>query len=176
MSLEPLQYPIGHFISPKQLDLSLIEKSLEILRNFPVELETLIAQFTPELWQTSYRPEGWTAAQLVHHIADSHMHSYLRFKFAALEDCPTIKAYNEGDWAEQIDATQSNVSASMSLIKGVHQRMVDFLESLDKNAYSRSFFHPEMNDKVPIFEAIPMYAWHSKHHLGHLQIIFRQKP
>ena len=173
MNIEQLKFPIGEFISPKDVDLKLIQKSITTLEIFPQQLEELVQNFNPHHWNTPYREGGWTAAQVVHHLADSHMHSYIRFKLAALEDSPTIKAYEEKDWAIQADAKDTDVSSSMAILKGVHARLVHFLQHLDDAAYLKSYFHPEMNAYVPIYQAIPMYAWHSKHHLGHLQLIVK---
>ena len=173
MNIEQLKFPIGEFIPPQEVDLKLIQKSLTTLEVFPQQLEQLVQNFNPRHWNTPYREGGWTAAQVVHHLADSHMNSYIRFKLAALEDSPTIKAYEEKDWAKQVDATDINVSNSIAILKGVHPRLVRFLQHLDDAAYRRSYFHPEMNAYVPIYQAIPMYAWHSKHHLGHLQLIVK---
>ncbi|MGC6479852.1 MAG: YfiT family bacillithiol transferase [Flavobacteriaceae bacterium] len=173
MSLEALRFPIGKFNAPEGFDRVLIEQSIQELANFPTALVSLQQRFSSKLWQIPYREGGWTAAQVVHHLADSHMHSYIRFKLAALEDCPTIKAYEEKHWAEQLDASDSNIESSISILKGVHKRLVLFLQSLDEQALKRRYFHPEMNATVAIYEAIPMYAWHGKHHLGHLQLVLQ---
>ncbi|HHO55250.1 MAG TPA: putative metal-dependent hydrolase, partial [Trueperaceae bacterium] len=121
--------------------------------------------------ETSYREGAWTVRQIVHHIADSHMNSYIRFRWAITENEPTIKAYDENDWAKLVDAKNAPVELSLDLIKALHARWVWFLSELDANDYNKSFVHPESGEVVSLRQNLAYYAWHGQHHLAHIKIV-----
>ena len=116
-----------------------------------------------------YRPNGWTIAQVIHHLADSHMHSYLRFKHAILEDTPSIKNYEEAKWANLPDASTIEIDYSLNLIKALHFRWVFFLKELKFKDYKKSYFHRERNKYYPLDTTLLIYAWHCDHHLAHIK-------
>ena len=118
-----------------------------------------------------YRPEGWTGAQVIHHLADSHLNSYIRFKWALTEDNPTIKSYDEKLWAEMPDATEIDISGSVTLLEQVHNRLVKILRNMPEEEWNRTFHHPESGKDVRLDWNLGMYAWHGKHHLSHLGLI-----
>ena len=171
MDLEKLQYPIGHFICPEPISDKNVQEWISVLELFPDRLEKLINDFSNEQLDTSYRPGGWTVRQVVHHIADSHHHSYTRFKWALTEDRPLIKAYEEKDWAELFDAKTAPIALSLAYIKALHSKMVYLLKGLSKKDLQRVFIHPNGKMEVSIAENIGRYAWHSNHHYAHLELV-----
>ena len=167
-----LQYPIGAFEPITQLNKEARQKCIQRLKRFPKELHEFVAAFGDVAWNRSYRPNGWTAAQLVNHLADSHLHSYARFKHAVTEDTPTIKDYPEPLWAQLQEAQSADsVPASIQMLSGIHYRWVAFLEALEDGDFDRSFFHPETQTHHTLHTALAYYSWHCDHHLGHLKII-----
>jgi hypothetical protein len=122
---------------------------------------------TDEQLETPYRDGGWTVRQTVHHIADSHMNSYTRFRLALTEDKPTIKPYNEKDWAELIDARTGAIELSLSLIEAMHARWVMLLRSMAPEDFRRPFIHPEYGERRLDWNTL-LYGWHCRHHLAHI--------
>jgi hypothetical protein len=166
---EKLKYPIGKFQWIENPSQSQLENAIAILTSFSEDLEKIVSGLSEEILNKHYRPGGWTIAQVVHHLADSHMHCYLRMKHATLEDKPAIKDYNEGNWANTEDGTSTNISSSLDLIKALHKRWVVFLNSLEKQQWKRSYFHPEREKFYPLDTTVLLYAWHCEHHLAHIQ-------
>ncbi|MDW5289354.1 YfiT family bacillithiol transferase [Formosa sp. PL04] len=167
-TLEQLKYPIGQFQCPELITAKHLDNWIDVLNQFPTRLNALVKPLTDFQLDTEYRPGGWTIRQLVHHTADSHHHSYTRFKWSLTEDNPVIKAYNQDDWSNLEDAINAPVSMSLMHIEAVHKRLVYLLKSLNDKDLERSFIHPETNKKVTIKENIGMYAWHSSHHFTHI--------
>ncbi|WP_159024021.1 YfiT family bacillithiol transferase [Formosa sp. L2A11] len=167
-SLESQKYPIGHFECPNPITPKHIEHWIDVLDRFPKQLNGTVQPLTDFQLDTEYRPGGWTIRQLVHHIADSHHHSYTRFKWSLTEDNPVIKAYNQDDWSNLEDAIKAPVSMSLMHIEAVHKRLVYLLKSLNEDDLNKSFIHPETNEKVYVKENIGAYAWHSSHHYTHI--------
>jgi len=118
---------------------------------------------------TPYRPGGWTIKQVIHHIADSHMNAYSRFKMALTEDNPTIKPYDESAWAKLADASLA-IDSSMAIIKAVHFKWAVILESMTDEDFQKTYFHPEKKRSQTLAEVTLMYTWHSKHHLAHVHL------
>src|SRR5690606_40023431 len=115
-----------------------------------------------------YRPEGWTIRQLVHHCADSHMNSFIRFKLTLTEETPTIKPYLEDLWAELPDASHLPIDSSLDVLKGLHHRWTALLKSLTEEDLKRQFIHPETNERISLETNIGIYAWNGDHHLAHM--------
>ncbi|MEK9614191.1 MAG: putative metal-dependent hydrolase [Flavobacteriaceae bacterium] len=164
-----LNYPIGKYEWNDRPDDEDIKKAINLLETFPSILKETISTLSPETLMNKYRPKGWSIAQVVHHLCDSHMHCYLRMKHALLEDVPSIKDYNQADWAELPDASQTDLNVSLQLLSALHKRWTLFLNSLSKEDLTKSYFHPERAKQYPIGTAIMIYAWHSEHHLAHIQ-------
>ncbi|MEZ4887419.1 MAG: putative metal-dependent hydrolase [Chitinophagales bacterium] len=166
-TLEGLQYPIGRFKVPRGITSMFIEQCIAEIEALPQQIETAVAGFSESQLNTPYREGGWTVRQVVHHLADSHINSYVRFKWALTEDMPTIKAYNENTWAtlEDYDAP---VEVSVHLLKALHQRWGILLKSLTAEQLQLKFIHPESKAKIPLDVNIALYAWHGKHHLAHI--------
>lgn len=166
--IDQLRFPIGKFKAPENITSDDIEKWISELEQLPADYKDAINLLKPEQLNTPYRPEGWTLLQVVHHVADSHMNSYIRFKLAASEDSPTIKPYFEDRWAQFEDGKNAAVEISLTLLQGLHSRWVLFLRSLRPEDFNKGFVHPEHGKVVLLKEALGMYAWHGKHHLHHI--------
>lgn len=172
MPQKSLQYPIGPFQYTGTYTLEQIDLQVEILKQFPKDLKKVVNLLTPKQIDTPYREGGWTGRQLVHHLADSHMHAYLRTKFTLLEQDTVIKAYNEKDWADAKEMKNIPVSASLEILSGVHERWCAVFDSMDKEDFEKCYLHPEYRSKFPLHEVLHHYAWHSQHHLAHLHLLF----
>ncbi|MFX0558122.1 YfiT family bacillithiol transferase [Maribacter sp. CXY002] len=166
--LEKLRYPIGHFKVPESITDEMISIWIEVLETLPQRLTLLVGNFTEDQLETPYRPEGWTIRQLIHHIADSHHHSYTRFKWALTEKQPVIKAYEEKDWSKLSDAKTAPIQLSLTYLSALHAKLVFLLKGLTQDDLNRYYLHPEGNVQVSVAENIGKYAWHSNHHYAHI--------
>jgi uncharacterized damage-inducible protein DinB len=137
---------------------------IAVIEAAPARLRSAVAGLSGAQLDTRYR--NWTIRQIVHHLADSHVNSYVRFKWALTEDTPTIKAYDEGRWAALGDSRVGDVDAPLALLDGLHRRWVQLLRSLSEEQFRRAFIHPESQKTVPLSEALCYYAWHCRHHVG----------
>jgi len=172
---ELLRYPIGKYEWNTEPSKSALELAISTLNDFPAKLNELVSGLPKTTLLNRYRPDGWTIAQVIHHLADSHMHCYLRLKHAILEDTPTIKDYNESDWANTPDGASLSIAYSVSLIEALHQRWCVFLNSMEPSDFEKTYFHPERKKYYPIGTTLLLYAWHSNHHLAHLQIATKKE-
>jgi uncharacterized damage-inducible protein DinB len=161
------RYPIGKFQPPPNYTPDLRADFIRKIAETPAQLRAAIAGLSDQQLDHRYRDGGWTVRQVVHHLADSHMNSYLRFKFAVTEDEPTIKPYDEKVWAELADAAHGDLEMSLTLLEGLHQRWVLFLRSLNEAQFSRKFLHPEQGP-VTVDRTLALYAWHGRHHVAHI--------
>ncbi|ALI98519.1 YfiT family bacillithiol transferase [Rufibacter tibetensis] len=167
LPLEMLRYPIGRFTAPPLYRSAFVKQSLVALEALPGQLRAAVSSLSDEQLDTPYRPGGWTLRQVVHHIADSHINSYTRFRLALTEAHPVIKPYEESSWAYLHDARWADPALSLQLLETLHQRLVILLRSLCMEEWHRSFFHPQ-NGEIYLFQAAGMYAWHGAHHIGHI--------
>ncbi|MCB0447490.1 MAG: putative metal-dependent hydrolase [Gelidibacter sp.] len=167
--LHQLKYPIGTFETPETIDDTLITQWIEDIERFPERVEALTKNLTVEQLHWPYRPNGWNIKQVVHHCADSHMNSIIRFKLALTEDSPTIRPYYEDRWANLVDGNDTNLDNTLLLLKGLHAKLGMLLRSITKAQLSREFIHPEHGRRFRLDETIGMYAWHSNHHLAHIK-------
>ena len=167
--IEQLKYPIGRFREPKHGDAHQVANCIEVIRQFPEKLSAEVNALDPRELGKRYRPDGWTIKQVVHHCADSHMNSFIRFKLALTEDTPTIKPYEEGLWATLPDTVDSPIGSSLKLLEGLHERWVVLLQNLSGEALDRQFKHPEKAELVSLKTNIAIYAWHCEHHLAHVR-------
>ena len=174
-NLEQLKYPIGKFIKPEIISEHLILEWIETIEGLPEILYNLTKKISVEQLNWPYRPEGWNIKQVVHHLADSHMNSIIRFKLAMTEDTPTIKPYHEDRWASLIDAKEDDLRYTLSLLKGLHAKMGTLLRSFTKDDLKREFIHPEHGRRFSLEETIGIYAWHSKHHVTHIEQALKLK-
>lgn len=172
--LYKLCFPIGTFEMPKEVSDAQIQQWLKDIETLPQRLKTTVKDFTEAEWNSPYRPGGWTNKQLVHHVVDSHINSYVRFKWALTEDEPTIKAYEQADWAVLPDYAETPVEVSLQLLDLLHQRWMILLKNLSESQLQRGFIHPESQKRIGLIENIGIYAWHSNHHLAHIQAFSRR--
>ncbi len=167
VDIETLRYPIGRFAKSETYSSDEIKSCIQIISALPSKFINLMGSWDEEKLDTPYRPDGWTVRQLVHHVADSHINAYVRFRLALTEDNPTIKPYKEELWAELADAKSATADLSLQLMKQVHLRWVLLMNSLDAEDLARTYHHPETNRSIPLDEVIAQYAWHSEHHYQH---------
>ncbi len=166
--MENLKYPIGRLVIPETVNSDLIRQGIEDIASFPERLRRTVHNLSDEQLNTPYRPEGWTIRQVVHHCADSHMNSIIRFKLALTEDTPTIRPYYEDRWAELADSKTLDIEPSLRLLDGVHKRLDILLNSLVEDDMEKSFIHPEYNRSYTLAQNILNYGWHCNHHLAHI--------
>ena len=167
MNEEELKYPIGRFKLEGEITEEMISNYIRVLEEVPGELRNAVEGLTVEQLNTAYRPGGWNLKQVVHHVVDSHMHSYLRFKLALTEDEPTIKPYDEKKWAELSDSFNTSVSVSINLLENLHIRWAILLKSFSPNDWKRTYIHP-VNGVSTLERALALYSWHGKHHTAHI--------
>lgn len=174
-TLEQLRYPIGTFNAPETIGPEMVADWIAILEHLPARLEQMVTPLSEEQLETPYRPEGWTVRQLVHHISDSHHHSYIRFKWALTEDNPMIKPYFEKEWSNLFDAKTAPIQMSLDHLKAVHAKLVYLLKGLSDDALQRKFTHPEGNTETTLKENIGRYAWHGSHHFAHIENLIKRE-
>ncbi len=167
--MEKLRYPIGRFSAPKTITEAHISSWLQSLETLPERLRQLVGSLSEDQLETPYRPGGWTVRQTIHHLADSHHNSYIRFKWGMTEENPVIKPYDEKAWAELHDAKCGPVGPSLDHLAAVHAKLVYFLRGLEEKQLNRTFTHPDSDTITTLKENIGRYAWHGNHHLAHLE-------
>jgi len=162
-----LRYPIGKFEMQGQITAEERQRLINEIAEAPARLRAAVEELSPDQLETPYRPEGWTVRQVVHHLADSHLNSYMRFRLALTEEEPTIKPYDEGAWANLEDARRAPLEVSLTLLDALHERWVMLLRSLAPTDFARTFRHPEQG-VVPLDRNVGLYAWHGRHHVAHI--------
>ena len=169
-----LRYPIGNFAWPSSVTAWDRERAMEEIAAAPRLLREAVAGLGDAQLDTPYRPEGWTVRQLVHHVADSHLNSYTRFRLAATEHEPTIKPYDEKAWAELSDARTAPVGLSLALLDAMHARWTLLLGGFGPAEWSRAFRHPERG-LIRVDATALLYAWHGRHHVAHVTELRRRE-
>lgn len=165
--MNALQYPIGQFEVPEERGADARAEWIAIIEACPAQMREAVAGLTDRQLDTPYRAEGWTARQVVHHVADSHMNAYIRFKLALTEDRPTIRPYDEAAWAELPEARTAPPDLSLDLLETLHRRWVASLRAMTAGDFQRVFLHPDLG-VVLLDVALSHYAWHSRHHVAHV--------
>ena len=169
--MKDLRYPIGKFewIPPENEDQMANRRVhyTEVLSKLPAQMRAAVRDLSPEQLDTPYRPEGWSVRQVVHHVPESHMNAYIRFKLALTEDEPTIKPYREDLWAKLPDNAITPIEVSLQLLAALHSRWVDVLETMMPADFARTLNHSERG-LLSLDQMLAMYAWHSTHHLTHI--------
>nr|WP_106779373.1 bacillithiol transferase BstA [Lysinibacillus timonensis] len=160
------RYPIGKFQFDGEMNNDVISKWISEIEDLPAQLRHAVKDLNEEQLNTSYRSGGWTVRQVVHHLGDSHMNAFIRFKLAITEEKPVVKPYDEELWAELTDYDLP-IDSSLALIEGLHIRWTKLLNSLSLADMERIFMHPEIGE-VSIGKNIALYAWHGRHHLAHI--------
>jgi uncharacterized damage-inducible protein DinB len=166
-SMTDLRYPVGKFHFEGSLSEEQKNKLIDDIAQAPANIRAAIGGLSQQQFDTPYRDGGWTVRQVVHHVPDSHLNAYTRFKLALTEDEPTIKPYAEDRWAELADTKSTPVEVSLVLLESLHERWVRLLRSLQPQEWKRSFRHPELGT-VSLEKSLALYAWHGRHHVAHI--------
>jgi hypothetical protein len=167
---DQLRYPTGKFSPKDSYSPDEIKANIQRIELLPAKLESLVQNLSAKQLDTPYRDGGWTARQVIHHLSDSHLNAYIRFKWTLTEDTPVIKAYDEKNWAETPEV-KLDPFISIQLLKALHIKLVALLKLIPQSDMKKQFLHPETNKHVSLERMIATYAWHGEHHLGHLTII-----
>ena len=165
--MSDLRYPIGKFAHEEPVTNEQRQAQILEITQAPSKLRQAISGLSDTQLDTPYRPQGWTVRQVVHHIPDSHMNSYMRFKLALTEEEPTIKPYAEDRWAELPDTKATPPEVSLTLLENLHERWVSLLVSLTLGQWKRAFRHPDLGS-MTLEKALALYAWHGRHHVAHI--------
>ena len=167
---EDLRYPIGKFSFPTAVSAEERESYIARIASAPARLWDAVMGISDEIWDTPYREGGWTVRQVVHHVPDSHMNSYIRFKLALTEAEPTIKPYDEAAWALLSDSGNTPPDVSLTLLDCLHRRWVVLMRGMSEADWKRTFRHPELGP-VSLEQNLALYAWHGDHHIGHIDAL-----
>ena len=163
-----LRYPVGKFSWDNPIAESDHALLIATIAETPGALRSAVAGLARDQLETPYRPGGWTVKQVVHHVPDSHLNAYTRFKLALTENEPTIKTYDEAAWAELADSRRVPVEVSLELLDALHLRWVTVLRSMDAADFQRGLGHPEKKGVVTLQQMLGLYAWHGRHHVAHI--------
>lgn len=161
------RFPIGKFIFDGPLDPTQRQRFIDDIAQAPSALRAAVHGLTPQQIETPYREGGWTVRQVAHHVPESHMNAYIRFKLALTEDSPTIKPYMEDRWAKLRDVESTPIEVSLTLLDSLHDRWIRLLRTLEPSDWKRTFNHPEMGS-VSLEKNLALYSWHGRHHVAHI--------
>jgi len=164
---EDLRYPVGKFQWPLTVTPEDRAAYIETIAHAPARLRQAVAGLSEEQLNTPYRNGGWTVRQVIHHVPESHMNSYIRFKLALTETDPIINPYDEAAWARLSDINHTPIEVSLALVENLHKRWVILLHGLSESDWKKKFVHPEIGP-VTLENNLALYAWHSNHHIGHI--------
>lgn len=165
--MEELRYPLGKY-QPQPFSNRQLQEWLIDIQFLPQHLENAVLNLDEQQLNTPYRPEGWTVRQVVHHVADSHMNAYIRFKLGLSEDNPTIKPYNEEAWAKMKDTAVIPINVSLTILHALHTRWMEVLRDIKEDEWNRTVVHPEHGKQLTLWFLLGMYAWHGRHHTAHV--------
>jgi uncharacterized damage-inducible protein DinB len=170
---EDLRYPVGAFKFGGKLIYAERERLIGELEDLPARLRAAVEGLSDARLDTPYREGGWTVRQVVHHLADSHLNAYIRVRLLLTEHNPTVKPYDQALWAKLHDAVSAPIKPSLDIVSGVHQRFTLLLRSLGAADFEKTLNHPE-NGAMTLDHCLAMYAWHGRHHLGHITSLARR--
>ena len=165
--MSDLRYPVGEFVAHPTITQIERQELIARLDTTPARLRAAIAGLSESQLETPYRPDGWTVRQTVHHVADSHINAYVRFKLGLTEDVPTVKPYNEKLWAQLEDGRSADPEISLRLLDAVHQRWTILLRSLPPEVFAQRLLHPE-DGELSLDVVLQTYEWHGRHHIAHI--------
>lgn len=171
---DSLRYPVGPFDMESEPDATERLRLIDEIAQTPPRLRSAVEGLSDEQLDTPYRPGGWTIRQVVHHVPDSHLNSYIRFKLALTEEEPTIRPYMEDRWATLEDSRITPLEISLSLLEALHERWVLLLRSLSAKDFERTFRHPDLG-LVSLNKNLALYAWHGRHHVAHITSLRERK-
>jgi uncharacterized damage-inducible protein DinB len=168
------RYPVGRFVRPETIREADVRCWIEEIAQLPASLRQAVQGLSEEQLDTPYREGGWTIRQVVHHLADAHMNAYIRFKLALTEETPTIKPFDEAEWAELPDGKSAPAEVSLALLEALHDRWVRLMKAMSPADFERMIDHPEAG-KMALSLVAALYAWHGRHHVGHITALRQQK-
>ena len=168
--LDALKYPIGQFNKQESYSLVEIKSNVQQFAAVPELIKDLISDLDDGQLNNTYREGGWNIKQLVHHLLDSHINSYVRFKLAATEDTPIVKPYAEDAWAETADYDHIPTSEVVITLSHIHHRIVALVSDWTEEDWNRTFYHPGRKELLTLAQNIGLYSWHSRHHLKHIEL------
>jgi hypothetical protein len=168
------RYPTGPFTFDPDLSPEKRQRQIAAIRDTPAALRAAVKGLTAEQIETPYRDDGWTVRQVVHHVPESHMNAYIRFKLAMTEHNPTIKPYNENAWVSQADIPRTPIETSVALLELLHARWVALLETMTAEDFGRPLVHPEIG-AITLDRLLQLYAWHGPHHVAHITELRKQR-
>jgi hypothetical protein len=172
--LDQLRYPIGKFTAPVMVNLEDISRWIQTIESLPAKMREAVRGMSDAQLDTPYREGGWTVRQVIHHMPDSHMNAYCRFKLALTEDNPAIRPYLENRWAELPEAKSGPIQVSLDLLDALHKRWVLVLKNMTAADYKKTFYHPESKVTRSLEVVLCLYDWHSRHHLAHITELKRR--
>ena len=167
LNMTDLQYPIGKFEAPEKISEQARQTFIQHIEEAPANLWSAVTGLSEEQIDTPYREGGWTVRQVVHHLADSPMNAFIRFKLALTENQPPVKTYDQQLWAELPDAKVAPVGPSLTLLESLHKRFAELLASMSAADFARTMNHPEQG-VVNLDRYLSLYAWHGRHHVAHI--------
>jgi DinB superfamily len=165
--LEKLKYPVGKHDSKQDFSKEQTLAHIQAIEELPARLRKAVADLNDNQLDKPYRPEGWKVKQVIHHLADSHMNAFVRMRLALTEEKPTIKPYEEGEWAKLEDSLNAPIEWSLQLLDSLHARWTMMLKSLSPEQLQRVYIHPVMGE-LRMDQVLGLYAWHSRHHTAHI--------
>jgi uncharacterized damage-inducible protein DinB len=166
---DSLRYPTGRFHRPKRpLEAAERRQMIDAIAHTPDAIRAAVRGLSDRQLDTPYRPEGWTVRQVVHHVPDSHMNAYVRFKLALTEDMPTIKPYDEAEWAKLSDVRDTPIETSLTLLAAMHERWVRLLRAMTPEDFGRQLNHPDWDAPLSLDAVLALYAWHGPHHTAQI--------
>jgi uncharacterized damage-inducible protein DinB len=168
------RYPIGKYEAPSQVTPALRTEAIRDTNALPEKLRSAVKGLNDAQLDTRYRDGGWTVRQVVHHVADSHMNAYVRWRLALTEAEPTIRPYQESAWAKLEDAAHAPIEVSLRLLEPLHERWVRLLHAVKSDEFARTFRHPDFGVKT-LDWMLFLYAWHGKHHTAHITELRKKK-
>jgi uncharacterized damage-inducible protein DinB len=171
---DDLRYPIGKFEKRDSLSGDERRQMIDQIAAAPTRMRDAIHGLTPAQLDTPYREGGWSVRQVVHHVPDSHLNAYIRFKLALTEDRPTIKPYDEAQWAALPDTHATPVTTSLAMLEALHDRWVRLLRSMKEKEFQRTLIHPE-SGPMSVDNLLALYAWHGRHHVAHITSLRQRK-
>jgi hypothetical protein len=166
--MEDLQYPVGRFDRNQPLPVGGRAVLIDSLAGVPSEMRAVVKGLTGEQLDTPYREGGWTVRQVVHHVPDSHLNAYIRFKWGLTEDVPAIKTYDEKAWSELPDARTASIDVSLDLLSAIHARWDFVLKNMTDTDFERAIQHPEWGE-MKLTKMLQLYEWHGRHHVAHIE-------
>lgn len=173
---ETLRYPTGRFHRPQgPLTDDQRRQMMDVIARTPNDLRAAVRGLSEAQLETPYRPDGWTVRQVVHHVPDSHMNAFIRFKLALTEDMPLIKTYNEAAWAKLADARDTPIETSLTLLTSLHDRWMRLMRAMTPSDFGRKINHPEWDAPLPLDSVLALYAWHGPHHIAHITSLKQRK-